>query len=60
MITADDIAKLVALALAEDIGAGDVTAELVGSDVQASGSIVTRERRHPVRDRFRSGGLSAD
>ena len=43
MITADDIAKLVALALAEDIGAGDVTAELVGSDVQASGSIVTRE-----------------
>jgi nicotinate-nucleotide pyrophosphorylase (carboxylating) len=43
MITADDIATLVALALAEDIGAGDVTAELIESDVQASGSIVTRE-----------------
>lgn len=43
MITADYIAKLVAQALAEDIAGGDITAELIGADVQASGRIVTRE-----------------
>ena len=43
MITADYIAKLVAQALAEDIASGDITAELIGADVQASGRIVTRE-----------------
>ena len=43
MITADYIAKLVAQALAEDVASGDITAELIGADVQASGRIVTRE-----------------
>ena len=43
MITAEYIAKLVAQALAEDIASGDITAELIGADVQASGRIVTRE-----------------
>ena len=43
MITADYIAKLVTQALAEDMAGGDITAELIGADVQASGHIVTRE-----------------
>ena len=43
MITAEYIAKVVTQALAEDIASGDITAELVGADVQASGRIVTRE-----------------
>ena len=43
MITADYIAKLVTQALAEDIAGGDITAELIGADVQASGHIVARE-----------------
>ena len=43
MITAEYIAKLVAQALAEDVASGDITAELIGADVQASGRIVTRE-----------------
>ena len=43
MITADYIAKLVTQALAEDVGDGDVTAQLIGADVQASGNIITRE-----------------
>ena len=43
MITANYIAKLVTQALAEDIAGGDITAELIGADVQASGRIVTRE-----------------
>ena len=43
MITAEYIAKIVAQALAEDIESGDITAELIGGDVQARGSIVTRE-----------------
>ena len=43
MITAEYIAKIVAQALAEDIESGDITAELIGGDVQATGSIVTRE-----------------
>ncbi len=43
MITADYVAKLVTQALAEDIAGGDITAELIGADVQASGRIVTRE-----------------
>ena len=43
MITAEYIAKLVTQALAEDVADGDITAELIGADVQASGRIVTRE-----------------
>ena len=43
MITADYIAKLVTQALAEDVGDGDVTAQLIRADLQASGNIITRE-----------------
>ena len=43
MITPDYIDKLVAQALAEDIESGDITAELIGANVQTSGRIVTRE-----------------
>jgi nicotinate-nucleotide pyrophosphorylase (carboxylating) len=43
MITAEYIAKIVAQALAEDIESGDITAELIGANVQTSGRIVTRE-----------------
>ena len=43
MITAECISKLVAQALSEDVANGDITAELIGADVQASGRIVTRE-----------------
>ena len=43
MITAEYIAKLVTQALSEDVANGDITAELIGADVQASGRIVTRE-----------------
>ena len=43
MITAEYIAKVVTQALAEDIASGDITAELIGADVQVSGRIVTRE-----------------
>ena len=43
MITAEYIAKLVAQSLDEDIAGGDITAELIDADVQASGRIVTRE-----------------
>ena len=60
MITAEYIAKVVTQALAEDIASGDITAELIGADVQASGRIVTREDGHPVRDRLRAGSLSTD
>ena len=43
MITAEYIAKLVTQALSEDVASGDITAELIVADVQASGRIVTRE-----------------
>ena len=43
MITAEYIAKVVTQALAEDIVSGDITAELIGADVQARSRIVTRE-----------------
>ena len=43
MITAEYIAKLVTQALAEDVASGDITAELIGPNVQASGHIMTRE-----------------
>ena len=43
MITAEYIAEVVTQALAEDIASGDITAELIGAAVQASGRIVTRE-----------------
>ena len=43
MITPHYIAKIVAQALAEDIESGDITAELIGANVQTSGRIVTRE-----------------
>ena len=43
MITAEYIAKVVTQALTEDIASGDITAELIGADVQARSRIVTRE-----------------
>ncbi len=43
MITAEYIAKVVTQALVEDIASGDITAELIGADVQARSRIVTRE-----------------
>ena len=43
MITAEYIAKVVTQALAEDIASGDITAKLIGADVQARSRIVTRE-----------------
>ena len=43
MVTAEYIAKVVTQALSEDVANGDITAELIGADVQASGRIVTRE-----------------
>ncbi len=43
MLTQSDIAPLVALALAEDIGSGDITAGLVGADEQALATVITRE-----------------
>ena len=43
MLTQSDIAPLVALALAEDIGSGDITAGLVGAEAQALATVTTRE-----------------
>ena len=43
MLTQSDIAPLVALALAEDIGSGDITAGLVGADEQALATVITRD-----------------
>ena len=43
MLTQHDIGPLVALALAEDIGSGDITAGLVGAEDQALATVVTRE-----------------
>ena len=43
MLTQHDIAPLVTLALAEDIGSGDITAGLVGAKDQALATVVTRE-----------------
>ena len=43
MLTQSDIAPLVALALAEDIGSGDITASLVGEEEQALATVITRE-----------------
>ncbi len=43
MLTQHDIAPLVTLALAEDIGSGDITAGLVGAEDQALATVVTRE-----------------
>ena len=43
MLTQSDITPLVALALAEDIGSGDITAGLVGADEQALATVITRE-----------------
>ncbi|MEX0900429.1 MAG: carboxylating nicotinate-nucleotide diphosphorylase [Gammaproteobacteria bacterium] len=39
----DDVAETVALALAEDIGTGDLTASLVPADSSATATVVTRE-----------------
>ncbi|WP_323815320.1 carboxylating nicotinate-nucleotide diphosphorylase [Cellvibrio sp. NN19] len=39
----DDITKNVALALAEDIGTGDITAQLIPADQTAEARIITRE-----------------
>lgn len=43
MLTQSDIAPLVALALKEDIGSGDITAGLVSADEKAIASVITRE-----------------
>ena len=43
MLTQSDITPLVALALAEDVGSGDITAALVGVDEQALATVITRE-----------------
>ncbi|AQT60475.1 carboxylating nicotinate-nucleotide diphosphorylase [Cellvibrio sp. PSBB023] len=42
-ILAADIVQSVALALAEDIGSGDITAQLIPENQQASARIITRE-----------------
>jgi nicotinate-nucleotide pyrophosphorylase (carboxylating) len=39
-----DIERTVRWALEEDIGSGDITAELIPADAQASATIITRER----------------
>jgi nicotinate-nucleotide pyrophosphorylase (carboxylating) len=39
----DDITKMVAISLAEDIGAGDITAQLIAAGEQAEARIITRE-----------------
>ena len=43
MLTQSDIAPIVALALAEDIGSGDITAGLVGAEEKALATVITRE-----------------
>lgn len=43
MLTQKDIAPLVALALEEDIGGGDITAALVGEAESATATVITRE-----------------
>jgi len=43
VLTQSDIAPLVALALEEDIGSGDITAGLVSADDKAIGTVITRE-----------------
>ena len=43
MLTQRDIAPLVALALAEDIGGGDITGGLIGAEEQALATVITRE-----------------
>jgi len=43
VLTQSDIAPLVALALKEDIGSGDITADLVGAHEQAFATVITRE-----------------
>lgn len=40
---AEDIAKSVAIALAEDIGPGDITAQLIPAEQTADANIITRE-----------------
>lgn len=42
-IPSDDIADAVALALAEDVGAGDLTAQLIAETRTARGQVVTRQ-----------------
>lgn len=39
----NDISTIVTLALDEDIGSGDITAELIPKDQQASATVITRE-----------------
>ena len=43
MLKQSEIAPLVALALAEDIGSGDITAGLVGAEKEALATVITRE-----------------
>lgn len=42
-ILAADITQTVAIALAEDIGSGDITAQLIPAEQQASARVITRE-----------------
>ncbi|WP_116368622.1 carboxylating nicotinate-nucleotide diphosphorylase [Parahaliea mediterranea] len=42
-LPADIIHQNVQAALAEDIGSGDITAELIGADTRATGRVITRE-----------------
>ncbi|GAB3286894.1 carboxylating nicotinate-nucleotide diphosphorylase [Parahaliea aestuarii] len=42
-LPADIIQQNVQAALAEDIGSGDITAELIGADTLATGRVITRE-----------------
>src|SRR6201996_9149125 len=42
-IIPDDLAQQVATALAEDIGSGDITAELVPAQQRVTGKVITRE-----------------
>jgi nicotinate-nucleotide pyrophosphorylase (carboxylating) len=43
VLTQSDIAPLVAIALEEDIGSGDITANLVSADERAVATVITRE-----------------
>lgn len=38
-----DLQAIVRLALAEDVGSGDITAELIGADTRGRGEVITRE-----------------
>jgi nicotinate-nucleotide pyrophosphorylase (carboxylating) len=43
LLSAEDITKQVSQALLEDVGAGDITAQLISADATSSARIITRE-----------------